>query len=235
MSLACPAPIAGLAPDLCRAVDIYCERTSPAFDAEPLNAVSNVAFLVSAAAAWRLQTRNPNPQTDGFVRALCVIIAIVGIGSFTFHTVATRWASWADVIPILVFMLGYFWLLLTAFFGWHWVLKLAVLVVFFAVTFRLESESYDDMLWGGAMYLPTLAAMLVFGAALLARNLAAGRAFFIAAGLFVLSFTARTIDMPICPSLPIGTHYFWHIFNATVLYLLVRVVVLYAPRATQAK
>jgi hypothetical protein len=41
--------------------------------------------------------------------------------------------------------------------------------------------------------------------------------------------------MPICPSLPIGTHYFWHIFNATVLYLLVRVVVLYAPRATQAK
>jgi hypothetical protein len=48
--------------------------------------------------------------------------------------------------------------------------------------------------------------------------------------VFVLSFTARTIDIPLCSALPIGTHYFWHIFNATVLYLLVRVVILHAPR-----
>jgi hypothetical protein len=93
MSLVCPSLIADYSPGLCRAVDIYCERTSPAFDAEPLNAISNVAFLVAAAAAWRLQNRHPNPAIDGFVRALCVIIAVVGIGSFTFHTIATRWAS----------------------------------------------------------------------------------------------------------------------------------------------
>jgi hypothetical protein len=235
VSFACPAPIASLAPDLCRAVDIYCERTSAAFDAEPLNAISNAAFLVAAAAAWRLQSRNPNAATDAFVRALCLIIAIVGIGSFTFHTIATRWASWADVIPILVFMLAYCWLLLTVFFGWHWVWKLITLALFFAATFHLEAESYDNLLWGGAMYLPTLIAMLVFGVALIRRHAAAGRAFFIAAGVFLLSFTARTIDMPLCPALPIGTHYFWHIFNATVLYLLVRVVILYAPGEQAAR
>ena len=109
------------------------------------------------------------------------------------------------------------------------------LALFFAVTFHLEAESYDGLIWGGAMYLPTLAAMLVFGVALIRRHAAAGRAFFVAAGLFVLSFTARTLDMPLCPALPIGTHYLWHILNATVLYLLVRVVILYAPASPGAR
>jgi hypothetical protein len=121
------------------------------------------------------------------------------------------------------------------FFGWHWVWKLITLALFFAVTFHLESDAYGDLLWGGAMYLPTLAAMLVFGLALIRRHREAGRAFFVAAGVFLLSFTARTIDMPVCSALPIGTHYFWHIFNATVLYLLVRVAILHAPAEQQVR
>ncbi len=46
---------------------------------------------------------------------LCAIIAIVGVGSVTFHTVATRWAEWADVTPILIFMLVFCWAVLSAF------------------------------------------------------------------------------------------------------------------------
>jgi hypothetical protein len=41
--------------------------------------------------------------------------------------------------------------------------------------------------------------------------------------------------MPLCPALPIGTHYFWHVFNATVLYLLVRVVILHAPASALSR
>ncbi len=63
----------------------------------------------------------------------------------------------------------------------------------------------------------------------LAGDASAGKAFYAAALLFVLSFTARTMDMPMCHNLPIGTHYFWHIFNAAVLFLLVRTVILHAP------
>jgi hypothetical protein len=32
-----------------------------------------------------------------------------------------------------------------------------------------------------------------------------------------------------CDAIPIGTHYFWHIFNAAVLFLLVRTVIVHAP------
>lgn len=232
MTLACPALIANAAPDMCRAVDIYCERTTDALWAEPLNAMSNLAFLIAATAVWQLHKAHPDRRTDGWITALVAILVTVGFGSFAFHTIATRWAEWADVIPILVFMLAYCWLFLTLFFHWHWAARLATVAALFASTFWLEAENFDWLLWGGAMYLPSIAMLLGLGFAMRHRHSAAGTAFFVATGVFLLSFTARTIDMPLCPSWPSGTHYFWHICNATVLYLLTRIIVLHPPDET---
>src|SRR5215472_12061663 len=115
MSLACPSAIAASAAGLCAPVDNYCERTSAALGAEPVNALTNVAFLIAAWAAWRLRSKHPNPAADGILNILIAMIAVVGIGSFLFHTVATRWAEWGDVIPILVFVVVYLWFLLSRF------------------------------------------------------------------------------------------------------------------------
>jgi hypothetical protein len=220
--------------DLSRPIDIYCERTSAAFDAEPLNAISNIAFLIAALAAWRLQKRRPNAELHNAIQLLCIIIAVVGAGSTIFHTFATRWAEWADVIPILVFMIVYCWLILTVFFGWPVWLKVLATLAFFGATFYLESDEFEQILWGGAMYLPTLFLLMAAGVGIWRRDADAGKAFFVAAALFVVSFTARTIDKPICGSLPAGTHYLWHIFNAAVLYLLVRTLILHAPAEANA-
>jgi hypothetical protein len=216
--------------DLARSVNHYCERRSPDWDAEPVNAISNVAFLVAAFVAWDLQRRRPNLEFAGAIRALCIVTAIVGVGSASFHTLATRWAEWADVIPILVFMLIYCWLILTVFFRWPTSLKALATFLFFAVTFYLESDEFETILWGGAMYLPTLFLMLVAGVVILRRDVQAGLSFFTAAVLFVISFAARTLDQPLCREIPIGTHYFWHIFNAAVLYLLIRTLILHTPK-----
>ena len=215
--------------DMTRQIDMYCERGSTAWDAEPLNAVSNIAFFIAAWAAWRLHQRHPNAAFDGAIRVLCIIIAVVGAGSLTWHIFATRWAEWADVIPILIFMIVYCWVILTAFFRWPWWLKAPAAFLLFAATFYLESDEFEKVLWGGAMYLPTLVFLMAAGAGIWRGNASAGRAFYAAAGLFVLSFTARTLDMPMCDAFPIGTHYFWHIFNAAVLFLLVRTVIVHAP------
>ena len=53
---------------------------------------------------------------------------------------------------------------------------------------------------------------------------------FAATGVFLVSFTARIIDQAICPVFPLGTHFLWHVLNATVLFLLIRAVILHAPR-----
>jgi len=49
-------------------------------------------------------------------------------------------------------------------------------------------------------------------------------ALLLAAAIFVVSLTFRSIDMTVCAALPVGVHYMWHILNAAVLYLSVRAV-----------
>jgi hypothetical protein len=215
-------------------VDIYCERTTAGWNAEPLNAISNAAFFIAAWAVWRLQKQRPNTALRGPIQALWIIIAVVGAGSLIFHTAATRWAEWADVIPILIFMIVYCWTILTAFFGLPVWLKALITLIFFAATFFLEADEFESVLWGGAMYLPTLFFLMAAGAGIWRRDADAGKAFFTAALLFVISFTFRTIDVPLCNQLSIGTHYFWHLFNAAVLFLLVRTLILHAPGGEEA-
>ena len=80
--------------DWTAAVDAYCERVGPAFWAEPVNALTNAAFLV--AAFWALRQWKRQPLRDGATLVLILVVALVGIGSFLFHTLATRWAGLAD-------------------------------------------------------------------------------------------------------------------------------------------
>ncbi len=156
------------------------------------------------------------------------MIPIIGVGSFTFHALATRWAEWADVIPILVFMLMYFWLAMTRFFSWPVLAKLPILLAFLFITLALEAGIPATVLWGGCMYVPTLVALLAMGAAP-ARWVTKGARsrFLLVIPVFVLAFTLRTLDAPLCTSLPIGTHFLWHVFNAIFLYLLARAAILH--------
>ena len=231
MSLTCPSFIVSLSPGLCRAVDHYCERTGDAWNAEPINAVTNVAFLIAGWAAWRLAVRHSALAGDRLLAVIIAVIPIVGFGSFTFHTLATRWAEWVDVIPILVFMLLYLWLAMSRFFGWPVLPKLAILSAFFLATFALEAAVPGTVLWGGAMYLPTIAAFLVMGLAPNRWTAGARGSFLLAAALFMLAFTLRTLDAPLCTALPFGTHFMWHVLNAALLYLLVRAAILHDPKA----
>jgi len=225
MSVACPSIIDSLSPSLCVAVDHYCERTSAAFDAEPVNALTNLAFLVGALLAWRLAGKQERREHRRLIGGLIITMAVVGLGSMLFHTVGTRWAEWGDVIPILVFMLLYLWLVLTACFGWAAWLKTIALVVFFLVTFYLEAAVPGTVLWGGALYLPTVLVLVVIGAVLRFRKSSAAGAMFASTGVFLASFAARTLDTPLCSSFPLGTHFLWHLLNALVLYLLVRTAI----------
>jgi hypothetical protein len=88
--------------DWTAAIDIYCERTSPGFWAEPVNAWSNLGFPVAAfwaaMAAWR------RGGTTNEYWTIVVLGALVGVGSFLFHTFANVWAEYADTIPIWTFV-----------------------------------------------------------------------------------------------------------------------------------
>lgn len=204
----------------------YCERQSSAFWAEPVNALSNFAFVIAAAVAFILWRRRGG--TDYPALALMIVTASVGVGSFIFHTVATRGAMLLDVIPIGIFIYGYFLLALRRFFGLAMAAATAITLAF-AVGSLLATTV--DALNGSVGYLPALAALWIFAALLWPRGQRETARALVAAGLlFAISLVFRTIDRAICPAFPLGAHFLWHVLNAGVLWLLMRAAIVAGRR-----
>jgi hypothetical protein len=203
-------------------VDNYCERLGPGLWAEPLNATTNLAFILGAWLVWRL-ARERGALT-GKAWLLIALMATVGAGSGLFHTVATTLTEWLDIIPILVFQLAFLWLYFRDVIGLRRMYAGAILVVFLGAA--LAGETVQEVLNGSLTYAPALITLAILGIYHYMKNLEERTVILIASGVFLLSLTFRTIDGVICSHLPIGTHFLWHILNAVLLYLVARAYVL---------
>ncbi len=213
-------------------IDIYCERTDPSFWSEPLNAASNAAFLIAALAALVLWRRSS--ARDWPALALILVLTAIGIGSFLFHTFADRWSILADVIPITIFIYVYFFFAMRRFFGFGLAVSLVLTAMFLVISIVIDRAVPSNVLNGSVGYLPALFVILLVGALILRRRPDIGRPVLIAGVVFLVSVTFRSIDMAVCESFPIGTHYAWHVLNAVTLYILIRTMILAGSPAGRA-
>lgn len=193
-------------------IDAYCERTDPAFWSEPVNALTNLAFVIAAVVMWR--------RTHGLpiARALSVVLALIGIGSFLFHSLATAWAGVADVVPILGFILLYTYAAHRHFWGLGRGVSLALTAAF--VPYAAATAPLFAMIPGigsSAGYAPVPLLILIHAALLRHRARATARGLALGAGLLVASLVFRTVDEPLCAAWPLGTHFLWHVLNAVML------------------
>jgi len=221
--------------DWTRQLNTYCERLGPEFWAEPVNAVTNLAFIVAAVVGWRAFARRGGD--DLAIAWLVVVVTAVGIGSFLFHTVATVWAAFADVLPITIFILSYLALVLRRGFRLPWWAALALTVVFLPVSSAVEAgvgAAVGDALGGSQGYLPALVALVVCGAWLARRGHGLGPPLLAGAAIFAVSLTFRTLDMPLCPVFPLGTHFLWHLLNGVLLGWLILTLVRHGRPAVSA-
>ena len=144
----------------------YCERGSdPSFWAEPLNALTNTAFILAAVAGFLLWASRPNNDRRFIDLLLILIVFVIGIGSFLFHTYATRWAAIADIAPIAIFMLIYFAYALNRYVELHWLPSLLLTGVFYIAFWQAGEIRCDGgrCLNGSLGYSPAFVAMLGMG------------------------------------------------------------------------
>jgi Ceramidase len=204
--------------DWYRQIDAYCERLGPGFWAEPLNAATNAAFFLAALAGLVLARRER--RLDAPMALFVALTAIIGTGSFLFHTYATAWARLADTTPITAFILGYFAIAMNRFAGLGWgrasLLTLAFFAAMMAVSALLDRAA-GGVLHGSQGYLPALFALVGVGLWLRGRRLPAATWLLSASAVFAVSLGFRTLDRPLCEAWPIGTHFLWHVLNGVVL------------------
>lgn len=211
-------------------IDIYCERVDSTFWAEPLNALSNFAFIFASLLLFRLYFKS-KLQSYPFL-FLSTLLFLIGIGSFLFHTYANIWSQYADTVPIWSFVLFYILFSARIVFEASWTNTLKVIAVvlsFVYIGFDLSNSmnlENDLSLNGSIQYAPALFLLGVFSFLLYLKKSASYKYGFYALGIFILSLFFRTADMNLCESIGVGTHFIWHILNAWMLYYLLYIVFL---------
>jgi hypothetical protein len=200
--------------DWTRAIDGYCERTDPSYWAEPVNAVTNAAFLIAAWIMWRRVRGQGLPLAVWMV----VMLAAIGVGSYLFHTYAQVWAAATDVIPIVLFILLYVFAATRDFLGMGTWVSLGVTVMFVpyaaAVAGLFGLLPFFEV---SSFYWPVPVLILVYALLLAFRYPVTARGLAIGAVTLIVSLVFRSIDEWLCPTLPLGTHFMWHILNGVML------------------
>jgi len=207
---------------LLQSVDLYCERTDAGLWSEPVNALTNLSFFLGAWLLARelraLEAAGAAPPAS--IGALPALLALVGLGSLLFHTLATVWAGLADQLAILLFGCVFLYAFLR-----HPAAVPASVALLGALAFTVASYFTPrvlppDFLNQSGAYFPYLAGLLGIAGWLRFKQRPGFALFAAGVALFVVALTLRTVDPLVCERFPLGTHFAWHLLNGAVLYLL---------------
>jgi len=195
-------------------VDMYCERLDASFWAEPINAISNLSFIVAGFLLWRLKPHKAN--------VLAILMILIGFASFSFHTFANRLTGLLDVLAIAIYLITFAWMIPkqwsrnSTFTQLGSVLLLITIIV---VTQLLIGQLKPTVPWlPPGMYLGAWLTLLVYALITQSSNALAAKFLWLAVIVFPMSLLSRQLDMPLC-DLTGGSHWLWHLLNGLTLYL----------------
>lgn len=204
---------------------VYCE-TLQAGDAvntylsEPINSYSNIFIFIAAAICFAMLWQKKSSLTK--VRFNWLLIGWFGlllnaIGSWLWHS--TKDTSWLplDVFPAIIFLmiLVYYWF--QQLFTKKANVLLATLAMFFTpiiwIFLAVFVLGLRNTLWMPIGFTLTMLGLFLYFMSLTwhrlpKKNLFQGLQALIA---MVLAATFRGIDIPVCHSIPFGTHFLWHL------------------------
>ena len=200
------------------AVDGYCERIDASFWSEPLNALTNIFFLV--AAVWVLRREGLNSTA----RILALILGMIGVASFLFHSFAQAWAGALDVLFILLFTLLYLFAASKDFMGAPRSIALVITLGYFPFSIIVDWLTLPLTFLGSTrIYMPMPILIILFSLLLYKRLPIVSRGLAVGAFILIISMLARILDVPLCQKIPLGTHFVWHVLNAVMLAWMIEV------------
>jgi hypothetical protein len=202
---------------------IYCETGHPwLFMAEPVNTLTNAFIILAAYLAYRY-VRKSRVGFSGDLIVLIFLLAMTGVGSFLWHGLRTMWALQLDWIPGVLFLLVFTALWFRQLFGWAAGIGGAILMYAATVASVAFTWRYFDALQGvshNLRFVPGFATITVFGLALVAATMRKCGSQAAMQGVVILlcgvgAAVFRSIDLIVCPYVPIGTHFLWHLLLST--------------------
>lgn len=183
----------------------YCENYNLWVINQPLNILSNLAFLVCA---YLIHRRYTLPA----IGRLALVTLCIGVGSIVWHSSEQYYGLVLDIIPIIIWVIMLLRIIYTNIYALSrhastiWIIAFLILSVVTGITL----EAIMPQMTGA--FLPIAILAIVVG------SKSGARAFYAAGAALGVAMVMRIIDMDICQQLPIGTHWLWHVFCAVAIY-----------------
>jgi hypothetical protein len=194
-------------------IDIYCERLDASFWAEPFNAISNLSFILAGCLIWRIRSPHSTP--------MALLMILIGLGSFSFHTFANRLTGLIDVLGIALYLLVFAFLIPKQWSRSSILIQFgSVLLLVIGIVFAQLLTSYlkPVLPWSPpGIYLGAWLSLIIYALVTQYSHTLAARYLWLASIVFPFSLLSRQLDMPTCDFIG-GLHWLWHLLNGLTLY-----------------
>lgn len=208
-------------------IGYYCGRFGPGFWGEPLNSLSNFAFVLGAVIAfwfWR-----SSPSRDPWQLLLFSLVGSIGVGSFIFHSHPVPATLVIDLVPIQIFGLAALAYVSFRYIGLATSKTVALLLAFFLVRQLWIRSVNQGLLGGGITHVPAVIMLLSFGIVLKLRRSPVANFLLMACVAYVAALLVRSWDLYLCSSFPMGLHWLWHLLTATAASTIICGAALHQP------
>ena len=198
-------------------MDFYCERTNNQIFNEPINAISNIFFIIVSISLFKILRKN---QSDKIYYVQPILIFFIGIGSFLFHLKPNLITLYSDIIPIFLFSLSFIFLFNRNVIKISNLNSALLFILFFTLLLFITPKLKYEILNGSEFYFANYFFLAMYTIWLYFKKSDFFQLLFLGFIFFNLSILLRSIDNHICNYLSIGTHFLWHFFNAYLLKIL---------------
>ena len=198
-------------------MDFYCERTNQQIFNEPVNAISNIFFIIVSLSLIKILRKN---QSNKIYYIQPILIFFIGIGSFLFHLKPNIITLYSDVIPIFLFSLSFIFLFNRDVININYLNNALLFLLFFFLFLFITPKLNYEILNGSEFYFANYFFLTMYTIWLYLKKSDFFQLLLLGFIFFNLSILLRSLDNHICEYFSIGTHFLWHFLNAYLLKIL---------------
>ena len=198
-------------------MDFYCERTNQQIFNEPINAISNIFFIIVSLSLIKILRKN---QSNKIYYIQPILIFFIGIGSFLFHLNPNIITLYSDVIPIFLFSLSFIFFFNRDVININYLNNALLFVLFFFLFLFITPKLSYEILNGSEFYFANYFFLTMYTIWLYFKKSDFFQLLLLGFIFFNLSILLRSLDNHICEYFSIGTHFLWHFLNAYLLKIL---------------
>ncbi len=218
---------------------IYCETPAlvASFAVEPINTWSNLFIIAVGLLAITIVARRPGRPHGRSLWILAILLTITGVGSFLWHGWREPGFLILDAVPgaLFLFIAAYLWM--RRFYSRTVAL---VGVIAFALLEALSAAYGADALSHQYAVVSMAPVLALTSAWLIARTYGESlRAAALGGGALALALAAiyfRSIDLSVCETFAIGTHFIWHLLlSLSALFTILSLIVIDYSRYFSAR